>query len=174
MEVTFEGFPKIARLFRDCVITEKLDGTNAQVIVTEDGTVAAGSRNRLIAPGKATDNMDFAAWVEEHKDELLRLGPGRHYGEWWGRGIQRGYGMTERVFSLFNSTRWALSERERPPACCRVVPVIYSGRFSTLVVDNAIDRLWREGSLASPGFMKPEGVVVWHEGSPPALQGHHR
>lgn len=29
----FAEFPKIARLSRECVITEKIDGTNAQVVV---------------------------------------------------------------------------------------------------------------------------------------------
>jgi hypothetical protein len=31
VEVEFAGFPKIARLSRECVITEKIDGTNAQI-----------------------------------------------------------------------------------------------------------------------------------------------
>ncbi len=103
-EITFEPFPKIGRLTRECVITEKLDGTNAQVIITEDGRIAAGSRTRLITP--AGDNMGFARWVQEHAEELITgLGPGRHFGEWWGQKIQRAYGLTEKRFSLFNTTR---------------------------------------------------------------------
>lgn len=31
----FEGFPKMARLSREVVITEKIDGTNAQVLIVE-------------------------------------------------------------------------------------------------------------------------------------------
>jgi hypothetical protein len=48
--IEFQAFPKIPRLVRDCVITEKLDGTNASIIITEDGQIGAASRNRLITP----------------------------------------------------------------------------------------------------------------------------
>lgn len=156
----FEGFPSIRRLFRDCIITEKLDGTNAQVFISEDGEVRAGSRNRWLTPGKQTDNFGFAAWVEEHREELLELGPGRHYGEWWGRGIQRGYGLDHKRFSLFNTSRWS-DPKVRPP-CCDVVPVLYSGPFSTTTARGALEMLRAHGSEASPGFMNPEGIVVFH------------
>ncbi|HLE80817.1 MAG TPA: RNA ligase family protein, partial [Dehalococcoidia bacterium] len=99
----FQEFGKIYRLSRDCIITEKIDGTNAQVVVLEDGRVLAGSRNRWITP--EADNFGFARWVKEHEEELRSLGPGRHYGEWWGSGIQRGYGLKEKRFSLFNVSR---------------------------------------------------------------------
>ena len=36
-DLTFEKFPEMARLKRQCVITEKLDGTNAQIVFSEDG-----------------------------------------------------------------------------------------------------------------------------------------
>ena len=78
----FKGFPKMARLSREIIVTEKIDGTNAQVFITDDGDVMAGSRTRWIYPGD--DNFGFAAWVQEHRDELLTLGPGQHFGEWWG------------------------------------------------------------------------------------------
>lgn len=160
-QITFEPFPKIARLFRNCVITEKLDGTNAQVIVTEDGQVAAGSRNRLIFPG--ADNFGFAKWVEENKEELRKLGPGRHFGEWWGQGIQRGYGLTEKRFSLFNVARWR--DDAVRPACCHVVPELYVGEFHSDVVRGVLAGLRMVGSTAAPGFKNPEGVIVWHEAS---------
>jgi hypothetical protein len=151
----FIPFPKIPRLKRGCIITEKIDGTNAQVVVGEDGSVRAGSRNRWITP--EDDNFGFARWVAEHADELRELGPGQHFGEWWGVGIQRGYHLSERRFSLFNTGRWS-NER---PACCHVVPVVYAGDFTTSVVDDAIELLKQNGSRAAPGFMKPEGVVVF-------------
>lgn len=90
------------------------------------------------------------------------LGPGRHYGEWWGSGIQRGYGLPkgEKRFSLFNTTRW--SEDAARPACCHVVPVLYTGKFSTGEIDVCLALLADEGSHAAPGFMKPEGVVIFH------------
>lgn len=151
----FIPFPKIPRLKRGCVITEKLDGTNAQVVVCEDGSVKAGSRNRWITPD--SDNFGFARWVAEHADELRELGPGQHFGEWWGLGIQRGYGLTEKRFSLFNAGRWS----DVRPACCHVVPVLYAGDFSTGAVDETLAALKDIGSKASPGFDKPEGIIVY-------------
>lgn len=159
--VTFEAFPKIGRYQRSICITEKLDGTNAQVIVTEDGEVAAASRTRLITPGKLTDNYGFAGWVEDHKDELRELGPGRHFGEWYGQGIQRNYGLTEKRFALFNADRWQSAR----PACCRVVPVLYRGPMTDQAVSDAMFELSEYGSFASAGFMKPEGIIVYHSGS---------
>ncbi|HKP75319.1 MAG TPA: RNA ligase family protein [Longimicrobiaceae bacterium] len=164
----FEEFPKIARLSRGCVITEKIDGTNAQVHVLEDGTVLAGSRNRYVTPD--ADNFGFAAWVKAHEDQLRQLGPGRHFGEWWGSGIQRGYGLQkgEKRFSLFNVARWA-DDRDREkfpqdrPACCCVVPILFAGPFETDWIEHSLDFLRREGSQAVPGFMRPEGIVIWHE-----------
>jgi len=153
----FEPFPKIARLYRDVVISEKIDGTNAQVVVGEDGSVRAASRTRYITP--EDDNYGFARWVAEHADGLRDLGPGRHFGEWWGLGIQRNYSQTRKRFSLFNVARWG-AER---PECCDVVPVIYQGVFTIGCVPEAVKRLRNEGSLAAPGFMKPEGIIVWHE-----------
>ena len=40
----FAGFPKIARLNRQVIVTEKIDGTNAQIRITEDGQFLVGSR----------------------------------------------------------------------------------------------------------------------------------
>ena len=42
----FQNFPKMARLTRDVIVTEKIDGTNAQVFIAENGTLMAGSRTR--------------------------------------------------------------------------------------------------------------------------------
>lgn len=194
----FHKFSKIPRLSRDMIITEKIDGTNAQIYITEPGMretilmepppkkgkdrsvsqtrrrIFAGSRNRWLIP--EADNFGFAAWVEEHKDELIAgLGPGRHYGEWWGKGIQRNYGLDERRFSLFNVRRWhsachIMPDRVLPPdvirtivpECCRVVPVLYAGSFNTAVCTGILDTLRETGSCAVPGFMDPEGIVICH------------
>lgn len=152
----FEAFEKISRLKRTCVITEKIDGTNAQITFADDGTMYVGSRNRWITP--EDDNFGFAGWAKRNEQELRKLGPGRHFGEWWGAGIQRRYAMDEKVFSLFNTSRWT---PETLPSCCRVVPVLYAGEFSTHAVDEALAALAANGSAASPGFEKPEGVVVY-------------
>ncbi len=152
----FEAFPKMARLSREIIITEKLDGTNAQICIGEDGLFLVGSRTRWITPDD--DNFGFARWAHENKEELMQLGSGRHFGEWWGQGIQRKYGMDRKSFSLFNVSRW---EENRPP-CCAVVPTLYRGIFSQEAIDSALDELRTNGSKAAKGFMKPEGIVVYH------------
>lgn len=183
----FVGFPKIPRLSRECVITEKLDGRNASIYIAQvpklsegapdcppphqpdrlhhfyaaDGTmwgVWAGSRNRWVTPDN--DNYGFARWVYDHADELVKLGPGHHFGEWWGCGIQRGYNQIEKKFSLFNVTRWG--DEAARPACCGIVPILYRGLFSTEMIENVLMMLQLTGSMAAPGFMDPEGIIVYH------------
>jgi len=156
--IEFQGFPKITRLSRDMIVSEKIDGTNASVIVDEDGTVAAASRTRLITP--EDDNFGFARWVKDHEDELRTgLGIGRHFGEWWGGKIQRGYGLKDKRFSLFNVSRW---NAENKPECCEIVPVLYTGLFTTDAILDTLNRLAANGSSAVPGFMDPEGIVIYH------------
>lgn len=185
----FEPFPKIARWSREVIITEKIDGTNAQVLIEEAQTivsdaaiivegmsVCAGSRNRWITPGKGTDNHGFAMWVHDNARELVKLGPGRHFGEWWGQGIQRGYGLTEKRFSLFNVSRWGqiyeahvAGHETAFPKCCYLVPVLARGAVdaptwpgSPSLVEDAMTALALRGSYASPGFGKPEGIIIFH------------
>jgi len=178
MNNEFQEFPKMGRLSRECVITEKIDGTNAQILITEDGQMLIGSRTRWITPGN--DNFGFAAWCEANKAELIKLGPGRHFGEWWGSGIQRGYGLAkgEKRLSLFNVIRWCLhgetpqriasadprieKYQEVLPACVGLVPVLYRGLFTTEACENALEWLRANGSSAAPGFTKPEGIVCFH------------
>ena len=152
----FRAFNKIPRLNRDCVITEKIDGTNASIFIGESGEFLVGSRNRWITPEE--DNYGFARWAYDHREELLQLGPGHHFGEWWGCGIQRRYGLKDKRFSLFNTERWGDSR----PSCCHVVPVLYSGPFCTQEVQSLIEILRIHGSVAAPGF-NPEGIIVYHK-----------
>jgi hypothetical protein len=154
----FTEFPKIYRVSRPCIITEKIDGTNGQICITEEGEFLIGSRSRWIT--LETDNHGFARWANENKTELLKLGVGRHYGEWWGQGIQRTYGLKEKRFSLFNTFRW--SDAAVRPACCHIVPVLFEGMFDTARVEECISKLREGGSVASPGFMRAEGVVCFH------------
>lgn len=155
----FVGFPKIPRLSRECIVTEKLDGTNASVVITDDGDMFFGSRTKWITPDD--DNYGFARWAEGNRGELLKLGPGSHFGEWWGQGIQRNYSLREKRFSLFNTSRW--SDDSIRPACCHVVPVIARALFDDPGLSHRIIKQLREaGSLAAPGFMKPEGIVIFH------------
>lgn len=162
--VEFQAWPSTPRLYRHCTITEKIDGTNACVVVTDDGEVFAQSRKRLITPGD--DNFGFAAWVYGHALGLrTALGPGYHYGEWYGQGIQRNYGLNEKRFALFNVHRWApVADELAAVPGLEVVPILASGVFSDALVDSALAKLQYQGSVAVPGFLRPEGVV-WHEAS---------
>jgi hypothetical protein len=178
MTTDFVEFQKIPRLSRDMIITEKIDGTNGCIFISPDGEFLVGSRTRWITP--ENDNHGFAAWAYANKDELLKLGPGRHFGEWWGSGIQRGYGLTkgDKRFSLFNVTRWCLFGQEPGeigvgvngtvkkqdvlPQIVGLVPVVFRGPFSTEAALEWLGVLGRDGSLAAPGFMNPEGIVVFH------------
>lgn len=174
----FQEFPKMARLSREIIISEKIDGTNAQLLITEDGDLFVGSRTKWITP--QDDNAGFARWVEGNKSELLKLGAGRHFGEWWGSGIQRGYGLQkgEKRLSLFNVGRWALygtdpkriltadprieKYQDILPEGIYLVPELYRGEFDTHKINEVLEDLKLKGSYAAPGFMKPEGIVVFH------------
>lgn len=155
----FQKWPKTPRLFRDMIITEKIDGTNACVYVSDDGlTVGAQSRNKIITPDQ--DNAGFARWVYDNAGTLSAdLGPGYHFGEWWGQGIQRGYGLDHRRFSLFNTHRWA--DAEFHTENLGVVPVLEKRTFNSIWVQWVIGDLKVDGSIAAPGFMNPEGVMVY-------------
>lgn len=182
----FRPWPKIARLNRDIIITEKIDGTNAAVHVVPDNSnyelggfpaghvidpgtgrgyiVGAQSRKRLITP--QDDNFGFAAWVRDNAVALATtLGEGTHFGEWWGSGIQRGYGLSngKRYFSLFNTKRWgdtcALAAAVPGLRC---VPVLHEGVFDDASIDAALRDLEDYGSYAKVGYNRPEGIVVYH------------
>lgn len=154
----FQPFNKIARLTRDCTITEKIDGTNGCIYIGENGEFMVGSRTRWITP--EDDNFGFAAWAYENRDELMKLGVGRHFGEWWGAGIQRKYDQETKRFSLFNTHKW--SDPSVRPQCCDVVPVLYVGPFETNEAERTISVLRSSGSVAAPGFMNPEGIIIYH------------
>lgn len=197
----FPSFAKIPRLHKDVVLTEKIDGTNGLVSIRHRGpsetvlapgevgiisvngsgeaesfVVRAGSRNRWLTT--AADNFGFARWVEDHAGELVKLGPGNHYGEWFGRGIQRGYGLTERRFALFNVARWYSVRFTDPdfyrqdfpkacqaPACCDVVPVLLtcSGEQLNEAVETVRDLMIADGlGSAVVEYDNPEGVVIYH------------
>lgn len=181
----FKSWPSIPRMSKErVVVTEKLDGSNSAVrirpfdidedrsmqvdTVSIDGdlyTVWAQSRKRLLQPTKEGDNFGFARWVHENAPALVRvLGPGDHYGEWWGHGIQRGYGLTEKRFSLFNAPRWfeflhpteARSEVDN----LYTVPTLFMGSYYDLNISELREDLYTKGSRVAPGFGS-EGMVVY-------------
>lgn len=151
----FKAWPKITRVEnkRAPIFTEKIDGTNACIVIGTDGEFATQSRNRFIVPGD--DNFGFAKWAYDNKDELIKLGEGYHYGEWWGLGIGRGYELTEKRFSLFNTRRWG-KHNPNTPACVSVVPILPCSS----VADTRMF-LANNGSVVAPGYMRPEGAVMY-------------
>lgn len=196
--IEFQPWPKTPRLSAgDVVITEKIDGTNACVVIDpepllgdwEAGTdlgcgvivdvhgtshvMYAQSRKRFVHPD--TDNAGFARWVWDNSATLAELlGVGHHFGEWWGQGIQRRYGMPTKIFSLFDSHRWnkvALDYGEWGTKAdainLDIVPVLHIGKFSDRDIERTLELLRQEGSFASlkygVRFNKPEGVIVRHQ-----------
>lgn len=184
-DLKFAEWKKIPRLRRGCSITEKIDGTNAHIFVTPllgldaddpvplcvvhsagvDMAVYAGSRTRYVYP--EADNYGFASWVKANAVELVQLGEGRHYGEWFGAGIQRRYGLDHKRFSLFDSHRYEprfsmglLDSLLKLNV--GVVPTLYAGPFTDAAVSDTLELLRKGGSVAVPGFMQPEGIVVYH------------
>ena len=179
----FKAFPKIENIRKmEMVITQKIHGTNAQIYIQErlfnldfdksigthvnpnvflvDGKyyeLRCGSRSRWIYPGD--DNYGFAAFVHQHKEEFIRkLGPGQHFGEWAGPGVNSGEGLTQKLFVLFDWWKYP-AERELPPQTT-VVPVLYKGEFSLEAIEQTMNDLKTQGSKLVPGFMRPEGVVI--------------
>lgn len=129
--------------------------------------VRAGSVNGFLSPKK--DHYEFAAWVWEHANILSGLGDGGHFGEWYGRKIQRAYGMDGRRWALFNVGRWSGQLGDQaPPSCCDVVPVLYSGPMTLGHGEDAVDFWLRKLAFAGSeaegahGFKNPEGVVIYH------------
>lgn len=180
----FKAWPKIPRLENEIYhITEKIDGTNACVIIqpydgdrddvdtlpeplgiideTESNPVLAiyaQSRTRLITPEE--DNYGFARWVKANAEQLIEdLGEGYHFGEWWGQGIQRGYDLDHKRFSLFNPNKYS--------EICYNVPLVRSVNAEEFENTDWLQVTKEEfkefGSIAAKGYMKPEGFVVYAE-----------
>lgn len=183
----FQGWTKIPRFNRpdSFIITEKIDGTNAQISIAQipetmldfkqpPGTqlvlshgatylVRVASRKRWISPEH--DNFGFARWAYDNASKLVGLGPGRHYGEWYGKGIQRGYGLDHKRFALFNVLKWGADGEHLPedsPHTLTVVPEIdrCAGRNLNQAVNDSLQALRTLGSFAVGGFKKPEGLVI--------------
>lgn len=184
----FERFASLTRFSHGWTVTEKIDGTNACVLIVPhskwpertpgvadvpsmtiaqgtlpDGqtvAVLAQSRNKLITPD--SDNAGFARFVHDNAAALVEtLGEGRHYGEWAGKGIQRGYGLERKVFALFNMRGDGLDKLDGQ---LRAVPVLHHGYLGEPGAEFAkiMDDLKVNGSRFAPGFMNPEGIVMRH------------
>lgn len=192
-EIGFEKWKSIPRLSKETMtITEKIDGTNACIVirsapygigdmqrsktsivrgVEKEGApfgvelyeFAVQSRSRFITP--ENDNYGFAKWAYQNAEKLIKiLGIGSHYGEWWGHGVQRGYNMPGKRFSLFNAVRWSQTMSHLLPKTdveeLFTVPLLYTGQVDWSMPD-ALLSILSTGSYAAPTFKKPEGIVVF-------------
>lgn len=180
----FETFPKLTRFSHDWTVTEKIDGSNVQILIVpanevaagqvtdgqklayipdNDVVVLAGSRNKLLTADKQGDHMGFARFVADNAQEIVtRLGEGRHFGEWYGNGIgKRQYGLSEKRFALFNVNRWYGADL---PERFDVVPVLRKGYLDNPgeIFRDVMQLLKEYGSAIAPGFMDPEGIVMYH------------
>lgn len=135
--------------------------------------VGAQSRNRLVGFTKAADNHGFGKWVADRAEALVHiLGAGHHFGEFWGQGIARNYGLDHKRFSLFNVARGQqlieLAGKDGWVAPgLDTVPVLYQGPFGEDHIRAAVNELHHRGSfVAAEGWQgKAEGVCVFHTAS---------
>ena len=155
--IEFKAWDKIPRESPFTVtITEKMNGTNACVIIQGEQIVGAQSRKRLITP--EADNYGFAQWVQDNQTDLETMGDGYHYGEWTGLGIQKNpHNCDRKRFFLFNTFRWNTDNPNRP-ACCDVVPILYQGELGADTIQGFLNKLEME---ALPD-QTPEGIVVYY------------
>ena len=155
MSAEFKAWPKIERTNPfTATISEKIDGTNACIIISGGEIVGVQSRKRFITP--EDDNFGFASWVESNNEQLLSLGDGYHYGEWAGEGIQKNPHKIEgKKFFLFNTFRWGEHNPETPK-CCHVVPVLFIGELSNETIGKVME------DLADDYSGEPEGVVCYY------------
>lgn len=179
-----QKFSSIPRLYRDVVITEKIDGSNAAIIIEQNSpaphdpqtklvnsdnsyyTIGAQSRTQILTPDN--DMFGFATWVWSNARILVdTLGEGRHFGEYWGQGIHRSYHQQRNWFSLFNTKRWNKENTQHIDGLL-VVPVLYEGKYDDRVNYQALEELRLKGSVAAQQVdgrdldFRAEGIVGWH------------
>lgn len=165
-KMQFKPWPKIPRYLNEAItITEKMDGTNACIVIEGGEIVGIQSRKRFIYPEgtegqpKGCDNAGFAGWVRDHEHELLALGDGHHYGEWCGPAIQNNpHNLPIKRFYLFNTQRWG-AYAERAPKCCTTVRELYVGRYTPEAIDDAMETL---AYIAENEGYAAEGIIVYN------------
>lgn len=182
----FAPYPKTGRLSKaECTITEKIDGTNAQVTIEGGVIVGVGSRKRAIdvdvpalrdengrtvrddegkpvQPKQVRDNFGFAQFVRDNAQGLVEfLCDGTHYGEWAGPGIQKNpLGLDERFFFLFNVQR---HPAEKFAALghlvpnLRPVPILYRGDFGLGTARSVLLGLMEDGTAVPEAAYSNQG-----------------
>jgi hypothetical protein len=79
-----KNLPCVASLV---LLLKKIDGTNAQICITEEGEFFSWIAYRLDYCRKRIIT-GLLGGQTKNKEELLKLGVGSHFGEWWGQGVQ--------------------------------------------------------------------------------------
>ena len=153
----FKSWGKIPREAPfEVTITEKINGTNACIVIQANWVVGIQSRKRFITP--QDDNYGFAKWVEENTEDLLSLGDGHHFGEWAGPGIQKNpLQLEQKRFFLFNTFRWNADNPNRPE-CCDVAPVLFEGTLTPQTIDDLLEKMKQDE-------VTREGVIVYYHAS---------
>ena len=187
---SYPSFSSIERLENIyCVISEKIDGTNGLIEIqnkannsnTGSMIVKFGSRNRYIS--FSDDNAGFANFFRHYEKKFKNMAkeiiassynedsqtdeiptenyPLRIYGEWFGKGIQRGYGLDDKYFMPFSSFYAEHMIKAGIPNI--MMPnIMYTGKFSLEVVDNCMNCL-TSGSFHNliTNYDNPEGIVIY-------------
>lgn len=172
----FRGWGSTPRWHKGLTITEKIDGTNACIVIY-NGEVKAQSRKRMITPDD--DNAGFARWVYDNAGALMdTLGFGYHYGEWFGEGIQKNpLGIEGKRFALFHATKYteANGYELNKVDGLETVPLLFHGQADAMTIGDILQGLSTFGSKVrgaktwieeDTGFQisaKAEGIIVWHK-----------
>jgi len=181
----FKSWGSTPRENKNKTITEKIDGTNACIVIW-DGVVSAQSRKRIITPDD--DNYGFARWVHENAGALLdTLGYGYHYGEWYGEGIQKNpLGIEGKRFALFHATKYTEKngfDLERVDGL-ETVPLLHHGQCDVFTIPRIMSDLDTYGTKVRGATVKEirsailgfpdddefmynkaaqaEGIIIWN------------
>jgi len=159
-------------------ITEKLHGFNARFGKTEDGMCWAGGRNQVLVTGHPETwpedgTQGFLGYAKMHVQDLQ---PGETmFGEWAGKGIQKGIDYGEKTFYAFGLmvngklVGWHSLAQFCDLLCMKTVPLIWLGSD---VPDLGTLNTWRTAkSVLDPEHVR-EGICI--ASSPPCLDtyGH--
>lgn len=146
-------------------VTEKIDGTNVRVMLSEGGDIAIGGRsNNAQMPGDLVmrlvkqfpvERMKAALWINEPVSVVL-------FGEGYGAGIQKGGAYRpDKAFILFDvlvAGKWWLDKDAVDDVAakigCEVVPYL-----GTMTLDQ-ISSLVREPFKSKIGTAFAEGIVA--------------
>lgn len=180
----FKSWGSTTRENKNKTITEKIDGTNACIVIY-NGKVSAQSRKRIITPDD--DNYGFAKWVYDNAGVLMdTLGYGYHYGEWYGEGIQKNpLGIEGKRFALFWATKYTEQngyELNKVDGL-ETVPLLHHGQCDVWTIPNIMQDLDTYGSKVVgakttlvgsevPGMgdlvyqynraASAEGIIIWN------------